>query len=747
MITRKMEGRTSGEPKLCSACYQLLLQAPLDQFPSQGVPQPYLHDDNICALREYLWTNGEKPSYLDESLRAIAMPDTTTLGEWNATDFPGVLLATADVVPRPTHSLQPCPPSSISVRSSNSARKVAFCEAGSMHSLVLCYGGQAIVLYLSNISLDIWTQSPAWNNTEPTSVQQLVPTISQWLRECYTYPEHSRCQKRPPKIKAQLPHRVIDVGPPDGSRPPRLLETHNSVGSYTVLSHCWGNHQPFVTNNETLKHNLESISLLELPKTFRDAVYITRGLGIRYLWIDSLCIIQGNAQDWQTESANMIGIFQNATLALAATAAVDSREGCCLVRRESSLEFKHKDTPKNLPSRSFAIPETRRILVRTVADQVTLRNSILEAPLNQRAWVLQELLLSSRVVHFAKDQMYWQCSSRLASEDGLLNERPLTEVLQAKPCDAGKGADLWLHSRIFGLVANLTSTIDWWDADIARDCWWTIVEEYSRRQLTRQSDKLPALAGLTEFFKIRTGDTPLAGLWKENILFGLLWHVCRPVTLSPVDAIPSWSWASVRGAVKRCPVYKTVLPSGEVFENKRYVGYRAKVSRCDLEWTGLPLVSPIIRGQIALKGRLKNIYLQNGTRYLGNYNNMKGAISSSKDNESFTSWYFSGIDSPCWVHLRPSADEDAQGSPAGIGNFDHEPPDINAPIACFEISFSSPFRDSSFGSFELENAFHEVLFLQLIGEGSVEYTRIGAGIIFANLDFFENARTHKILLN
>jgi hypothetical protein len=141
-----MEGGTSREPKLCSACYQLLLNAPLDQFPSRGVPQPYLHDDNICALRDYLWTNGEKPSHLDESFRAIAMTDTMTLGEWNATDFPGVLLATADVVPEPTHSLQPSPPSSIGVRSSNSARKVAFCQAGSMHSPVLCYGEQAIVL-------------------------------------------------------------------------------------------------------------------------------------------------------------------------------------------------------------------------------------------------------------------------------------------------------------------------------------------------------------------------------------------------------------------------------------------------------------------------------------------------------------------------------------------------------------------------------------------------------------------------
>ncbi|PMD65609.1 HET-domain-containing protein, partial [Hyaloscypha bicolor E] len=303
--------------------------------------------------------------------------------------------------------------------------------------------------------------------------------MSKWLKECYSSVDHYSCHDKPPRKKFQLPSRVIDVGPSNGSRAPYLLEPNGSYGSYVVLSHCWGNYQPFVTNSETLKQNLKYISLLSLPKTFRDAIYITRGLGIRYLWVDSLCILQGDAVDWESESANMIRIYQNATLALAATAAADSRQGCCFKRQLSSL------------------------------------NSILEAPLNQRAWVLQELLLSSRVIHFAQDQMYWQYSSRLASEDGLLDNK----------------------------------LVEWWDVDISRDYWWTIVEEYSRRSLTHRRDRLPALAGLTEFFQIRTGDSPLAGLWQEDLLFGLMWHVREPVE-SPVSSdIPSWSWASIEGSI------------------------------------------------------------------------------------------------------------------------------------------------------------------------------------------------------
>lgn len=265
---------------------------------------------------------------------------------------------------------------------------------------------------------------------------------------------------------------MIDVGPSNGSKAPYLLESNGSYGSYVVFSHCWGNYQPFVTNSETLEQNPQYISLLSLPKTFRDAIYITGGLGIRYLWIDSLCILQGNAVDWESESANMIRIYQNATLALAATAAIDSRQGCSFKRQPSSLNLRISKSP-----------DTSTIYVRKVPTENTLRQSILEAPLNQRAWVLQELLLSSRVIHFAQDQMYWQCSSMLASEDGLLNCGLVNNTILGGKEKHSSG-DLWRQSRIFGLVGNLTSKIDRWDVDISRNYWWTIVEEYSRRKLT-----------------------------------------------------------------------------------------------------------------------------------------------------------------------------------------------------------------------------------------------------------------------
>lgn len=511
---------------------------------------------------------------------------------------------------------------------------------------------------------------------------------------------------------------MIDVGPSNGSKAPYLLESNGSYGSYVVLSHRWGNYQPFVTNSETLEQNLQYISLLSLPKTFRDAIYITRGLGIRYLWIDSLCILQGNALDWESESANMIRVYQNATLALAATAAIDSRQGCSFKRQASSL---------NLRINKFPDPST--IYVRKVPTENTLRQSILEAPLNQRAWVLQELLLSSRVIHFAQDQMYWQCSSRLASEDGLLDCGLVNNtVLGGK--EKHSSGDLWRQSRIFGLVGNLTSKIDWWDVEISRDYWWTIVEEYSRRSLTHRRDRLPALAGLTEFFRIRTGDSPLAGLWQEDLLFGLMWQVREPVESSLSSDIPSWSWASIEGPVERCPVQKMILPGATSFRNHRYVAYRTKVKACTIKWAGVPLVSRITKGELVFSGRSTRVYIS--ISWCDESASTPSSTSLSAIDQDTAQWYYSGLKRPCLLFADAPCSQ-----PVGLAGFDYTSSSyLKCHIECLIISFSSPFKDSSLGNSTSDASFHEVLLLETCPDWPF-HRRIGAGIIFGDSDAFD----------
>jgi hypothetical protein len=127
--------------------------------------------------------------------------------------------------------------------------------------------------------------------------------------------------------KSTLPTRVVYVG--DGSREPYLYETSREDALYTALSHCWGGKKNIhlTTKTADLEIRGESIPISTLPKTFADAVLLTRKLGIKYIWIDSLCIIQDDAEDWVRESARMAEVYQNAALTISADGAADGSQG------------------------------------------------------------------------------------------------------------------------------------------------------------------------------------------------------------------------------------------------------------------------------------------------------------------------------------------------------------------------------------------------------------------------------------
>ncbi|KAK8133486.1 hypothetical protein PG984_005498, partial [Apiospora sp. TS-2023a] len=118
----------------------------------------------------------------------------------------------------------------------------------------------------------------------------------------------------------ELPTRILDLGDPT-ARNLALLESKGMRREYCALSYCWGppNSQTFLTTAETLHQRLQRIEFDALPKTFQDAVQITRGLGMRYLWIDGLCIIQGDKHDWETEAGHMGAVYENACLVIAAS--------------------------------------------------------------------------------------------------------------------------------------------------------------------------------------------------------------------------------------------------------------------------------------------------------------------------------------------------------------------------------------------------------------------------------------------
>lgn len=134
-----------------------------------------------------------------------------------------------------------------------------------------------------------------------------------------------------------LPMRVIDVGPPHGSQYPRLVITNGASGHYVALSHCWGEKQQLIADSKNLEKRLEAIPWDIIPKTFQDAIDTTRALGIRYIWIDSLCILQDSIDDWSREALRMGGVYEKARLTIAASHARDSSDGC-FFKREAQPE-------------------------------------------------------------------------------------------------------------------------------------------------------------------------------------------------------------------------------------------------------------------------------------------------------------------------------------------------------------------------------------------------------------------------
>jgi hypothetical protein len=202
-----------------------------------------------------------------------------------------------------------------------------------------------------------------------------------------------------------MPTRLLDVADPDRLR--LICGQQVGAGNYVALSHCWGElsneeNQRYCTTEKNIDRRGEGFKIDELPKTFQHAVEAARGLRVQYLWIDSLCIIQGDAGDWDQESKRMEGVYASAYCTLAATSAVNSKSG--FLERSVHSEYVH--VQDNLGQRFYACPDTE-----------DFNNDVEKAELNTRAWVMQERLLSCRTIHFSAKQTYWECGEGVYCEN------------------------------------------------------------------------------------------------------------------------------------------------------------------------------------------------------------------------------------------------------------------------------------------------------------------------------------------
>ncbi|KAH6722693.1 heterokaryon incompatibility protein-domain-containing protein, partial [Leptodontidium sp. MPI-SDFR-AT-0119] len=329
------------------------------------------------------------------------------------------------------------------------------------------------------------------------SLEDYTAIIQGWVHDCIQ--THTKCGLVE-LSKSDLPFRVLCIA---GNSVVLVHAQDTIIDRYATLSHRWGQKHPVTTTEENIARWMEEIPWEELPKTFQDAICIARGLGLSFIWIDSLCIIQDNPQDWEKEARRMATIYSNSHLNIAATSSIDALGGCIFSRKLPSLPLHSGDRRQILLQGSentsvFVRPSFRPTHARFTTPNYASGFSldIRTFPLLTRAWVFQERFLAPRTLHFHSTEIVMECRSHLRCE-----------------CT---GVDKVSAKRF-----DLETTSD---AHVL-DQWMEVVEEYSKLAITKDSDRLPAILGVATRFQQRLRSRYIAGLWEVDLARQILWEV------------------------------------------------------------------------------------------------------------------------------------------------------------------------------------------------------------------------------
>ncbi|RTE71991.1 hypothetical protein BHE90_013614 [Fusarium euwallaceae] len=390
--------------------------------------------------------------------------------------------------------------------------------------------------------------------------------LREWLEECQLH--HDECDRgtysgnkyNDGSSTTTLPFRVIDVGfAGDGrtEKKPRVYTTNGKeTGRYLTLSHCWGKVIPPRMTKDTVDAWQVELPLVDLPKTFRDAIWLTRELGERYLWIDSICIVQDDPAELMTQIGLMGVIFEKSFCTIAAVDAKGS-DGSQMVDSglfvsgpavSRTAKFKVKalrnnDEPADSimgTSQSSSQQEEDELCevimqeASDTADPFPLRLQF--KAWHSRGWVFQERELSRRCIFFTEYDLGWRCNRYWETEQTGIPEcrRPRGDYVMDGPTAYG------------GVSYNAETNL--------RKTWQYTVQQYSVTKLTYNSDKHNALMGFEERLATRFGYKFHNGIvdfgHSEHFHTQLLW--IPTISRGGLNDIqfPSWSWMNVKGAVK-----------------------------------------------------------------------------------------------------------------------------------------------------------------------------------------------------
>lgn len=413
-----------------------------------------------------------------------------------------------------------------------------------------------------------------------------------WYESCQKL--HVRCKQHNTSF---MPKRLLQIDLHDPISKPRVICVPEGLAdAYVALSYCWGKDvSALLTSQNTGSFCTEGIP--RLPATIQDACDLCRNTGIRYLWVDRLCILQDSDSDWQEQSSVMGKIYSNAEFTLRAASGTHCNASIF--------------APRVWHSKATAM---LRCTDSQLNDQVCIVRgcSVLYSKddseyLDSRGWTLQEDVLSPRTLTFGVSQMTWECSETYHTESGRrFNTIPEADFMFPRPIR---------RSLNYDQTQDIHSSSG---TDLSARAWRTLVQDYSARNLSFPRDKLPALSGIAWWFAktvLRSQqDVYLAGLWKSHLPGALLWFHSLPLhrnaSIPTQYRAPSWSWASLDSCYlkwanfemgdERCEIVTAVTkagtsdPFGEVldghisicgmFRNFRFVPSECWVERYEADW-------------------------------------------------------------------------------------------------------------------------------------------------------------------
>ncbi|KAF4625534.1 hypothetical protein G7Y89_g12632 [Cudoniella acicularis] len=299
------------------------------------------------------------------------------------------------------------------------------------------------------------------------------------------------------------------------SYPTRLLELGESTvrlvlpaeeklsGPYATLSYCLGPNPTFINLAPSNLRELQvGIIQADLPIAFQESIHFIKGLPIRYVWIDTLCIIQsgpGSVKDWHSESAKMQDVYSNCIVNIALSRAAHPSESCLGGPTLTAIP------PFEVETTGFFGNDDSAKSTATIVYFNYYREALYGQPLGFRVWALQERLLPPRVLSLGLGELFWDCIQA-------------PNACESFPSGVG---DLYSNFQLTDKAIPNAS-----DSKTLESAWWTFVEEYTNRKLTYpEVDKLVAMSAIATRIGSRVDDVYIEGHFWKTLLDSLNWQV------------------------------------------------------------------------------------------------------------------------------------------------------------------------------------------------------------------------------